>query len=253
MVSDVTPSDSGTRNFISDVTVRVQHMNQHSAISFFQEWYETLKTGDHRTPDPTEIADLHEALSIRSREVERIQTAVEDGTEAFPTLFRPPRVSSTSSTFDAHDESSFRQFMIAQAQRAAPWLKELRAYMEKDREPNGGDYESAVELIERKVHDTEAKIFALQVADELRALNIKVVGGQWWTYGTFPDRCTAFWLACPRESPTDNWTTYGLSDVSESAGTISSGVNDPGVGLELIAFLITLFERRHFHSREETA
>jgi hypothetical protein len=223
-------------------------MNQHSAMSFLQEWYEMLKTGDQRTPDPTEIADLHEALSIRSRELKRIQTAVEDGTELFPILFRPQPLSCTRSTFEALDESSHRQFMIAQAQRAGPWLKELRAYMEKDRDSNGGEYESVVELIERKVHEPEAKNFALQVADELRALDITVIGSQWWTYGTFPDTCTAFWLACPRESPTGNWTTYALIDLSESAGIISSGVNDPGVWIELIGFLISLFERRHFHS-----
>jgi hypothetical protein len=223
-------------------------MNQHSPTSLLQEWYEKLKTSYARTPDPTEIADLHEVLSLRSRELERIQMSMEHGTELFPPLCRPQPVSSTSSTSQAHDGASFRQFMIAQAQRAAPWLREVRAYMEKDREPIGGGHESVIELIEKKVHDTEAKIFALQVADELRALNIKVVGGKWWTYGTFPDGCTAFWVACPRESPTDNWTTYGLIDLSESAGTISSGVNDPVVGYDLIAFLISVYERRHFHS-----
>lgn len=223
-------------------------MTQHPAISFFQEWYEKLKSGDHRTPTAIEIADFHKLLSLRSRELERIQTAVEEGTELFSPLFRLQPLSSTSSTSEALDESSFRQSMIAQAQRIAPWLRELRAYMEKDKDPNGGDYESAVELIERKVHDTEANIFAIQVADELRALNIKVVGGQWWTYGTFPDGCTAFWLACPLKSPTDNWTTYGLIDLSESAGTISSEVNDQVVSIELIGFLVSLFERRNFHS-----
>lgn len=114
---------------------------------------------------------------------------------------------------------------------------------------NGGEYESAVELVERKVHDTEAKNFARHVADALHALKIRVVGGQWWTYGTFRDGCAAFSLACPGESPTDNWATYSLSDVSESAGTMSFGVNDPDVWIELITFLISMFERRQFHCK----
>jgi hypothetical protein len=222
-------------------------MNQHSPISFLQGWYENLRSNHHRVPTAIEIADLHEALSLRSREIERIQTAVEDGAELFPPLIRPQLLSSTSSTSEVHDESSFRQFLIAQARRAAPWLKELRAYMENDRELNGGDYESSVELIEKKIQDREAKSFALQVANELRALNINVVGGQSWTFGTFPDGCTAFWLACPLESSTDIWTTFSLIDLSESGGMISSGLNDPGAWIELIGVLVSVYERRHFH------
>jgi hypothetical protein len=233
------------------IAIIVLHMNQDSPLSFLQEWYETLKAGGDRRPAPAEIAVLHKAISIRSRELQRIQVAENEGVEAFPVLFRPPPVSSASSSFEALDDLSLRQLMITQARRAAPWLKQLRNYMEKDRGPNGGDHQSAVELIERKIHDVDAKVFARQVAEELRAVNINVVGGQWWTYSTFQDGCAAFWIACPREDVADNWSTYGLIDMSEAGGTILSGVNDPVVCVDHIAFLISLFRRRHWHSSEE--
>jgi hypothetical protein len=123
--------------------------------------------------------------------------------------------------------------------------------MEVDLKTTHVGYESVIEFIEKIIREPRAKSFALQVANDLQSQNIEVVANKSWINAVFPDGCTAFWLACPGKSPTEHWATYGLIDLNEAGGTIPSRadcVGDTQGVLELIAFLVSVFERRDWHS-----
>jgi hypothetical protein len=212
-----------------------------------REHYEPVRTAC--VPAAAEIALLHKALSIQSQEFNRIQ-AVRDEVYQDPEALRAQETERPVSRSEVLDEVGIREFMVTQAQRAAPWLRQLSSYVETDLKAGNGRRDSAAEAIEGMSLGHDAKNFALCVVAELRSLEVEIVCGRRWICSFYPDGCSAFWLAHSNTSAADNWATYGLFDVMECGGVISSGANafeDPVGGLELIGFLVTVFERRHWH------
>lgn len=224
-------------------------MNADSPLSMLRSMYEHYKRPVPLDLIARQIPVLHEAIFIRSQEVQRILDAETEESEG-RNFFSPQSSTKVGSTLASVNEAEFRQSMLLSAKRAAPFAKVLNSYQEQDRQSNGGKYESADKLIDKLIHEPEAREFAMLVAAELQSLNIDIVGGEWWMEATFPDGCTAFWVACPGKSPADNWKSYGLIDFMEGRGTVVPGEVVFAIssrGIELIGFILSVFGQRHFH------